>query len=273
MKSVLLLTLFFVTFSTSLPVDDPNDDVELVPIENTNGGDPELATAGAEGGDFVPVIVIRTSNSPFFGGSGGGGFGGGGFPSLFKNFFGGSASEGSGSSLFPDLKDFHDSLIPNIDPKIFLDETEDETEEEGVAAEEGEKNECDGLLCMLFKALGNRVKHIEDEIKEIQENRKNEVEEGAERQPETTYEEKILDDGTVVKINRTRYSDVSDDGSSFFGFHSTSFFSGSDEDKNKDEDMPEDKVVEATTEATAADAAEEDEPIKLVRQNNANVRK
>ena len=83
----------------------------------------------------------------------------------------------------------------------------------------------------------------------------------------------ILDDGTVVKINRTRYSDVSDDGSSFFGFHSTSFFSGSDEDKNKEDNMPEDKVVEATTEAAAADAAEEDEPIKLVRQNNANVRK
>merc|ERR1711902_486814 len=140
----------------------------------------------------------------------------------------------------------------------------------------GEEKECDGLLCMLFKALGTRVKHIEDEIKEIQENRKNEVEEGAERQPETTYEEKILEEGTVVKINRTRYSDVSDDGSSFFGFHSTSFFSGGDEDK---EDMPEDdvKVVEATTEAAAAsaDAAEVDDkqPIKLVRQNNANVRK
>ena len=99
--------------------DDPNDDVELVPIENTNEGDPELATA--EGGDFVPVIVIRTSNSPF-GGSGGGGFGGG-FPSLFKNFFGGSVSGDSGSSLFPDLKDFHDSLIPNIDPKVRVDST------------------------------------------------------------------------------------------------------------------------------------------------------
>ena len=80
----------------------------------------------------------------------------------------------------------------------------------------------------------------------------------------------------MVKINRTRYSDVSDDGSSFFGFHSTSFFSGSDDDK--EDNMPEDKVVEATTEATAADAAEADQddnqPIKLVRQNdNANVRK
>ena len=79
----------------------------------------------------------------------------------------------------------------------------------------------------------------------------------------------------MVKINRTRYSDVSDDGSSFFGFHSTSFFSGSDD--NDKEDMPEDKVVEATTKATAADAAEADQddnqPIKLVRQNNANVRK
>merc|ERR1712226_1147872 len=159
MKSVVLLTLFFVTFGATLPVDDPNDDVELVPIENTNQGDPELSGVGG-GGDFVPVIVIRASNSPF-GGSGGsfGGFGGGmgGVTSLFNNFFGSAA--GGSDSLFPDLKDFHDSLVPDIDPKDFLEEKE---------------------------------------------------EEGGEREPETTYEEKVLEDGTVVKINRTRYSDVSD---------------------------------------------------------------
>merc|ERR1712226_41349 len=264
MKSVALLTLFFVTFGATLPVDDPNDDVELVPIENTNQGDPELSGVGG-GGDFVPVIVIRTSNSPF-GGSGGsfGGFGGGmgGFPSLFNNFFG-SAAGGS------------DSLVPDIDPKDFLEEKEEE---------EGEK-ECDGLLCLLFKALGTRVKHIEDEIKEIQENRKNEVEEGGEREPETTYEEKVLEDGTVVKINRTRYSDVSDDGTSYFGFHSTSFVSGGDDDDddNKEEadntevdaKVAEEMTTEAATAAEAADDKDEEDknPIKLVRQNSGNVRR
>ena len=36
-----------------------------------------------------------------------------------------------------------------------------------------------------------RVKHIEDEIKELQKNKENEVEGGGESQPETTYEEKV----------------------------------------------------------------------------------
>merc|ERR1712012_1363665 len=132
------------------------------------------------------------------------------------------------------------------------------------------------------KALGTRVKHIEDEIKEIQATRENAVEPEEKREPETTYEEKVLDDGTVIKINRTRYSDVSEDGSSYFGFHSTSFFSGGDgKDTEKDVEVPP-KISEETTEAAASEAVEtvnedydvEDDkkPIKLVQKSD-NVRK
>merc|ERR1712203_254209 len=38
----------------------------------------------------------------------------------------------------------------------------------------------------------------------------------------STYTEKVLPDGTVVKVNRTILSDTSEDGNSYF-FHSTSF--------------------------------------------------
>jgi len=272
MKSVFLLTAFLIGLSRSIPVEDPNDQVELVKVENTNKGDPELSLGGA-GGDVVPVIILRTSSN------GGSPFGSGGFPSLFKTFFGGSGDSGEvdlGESLFPSIKNFHQSLVPEIDPKDFLGVTEDGEEDGETAADD----KCDGLLCLLFKALGTRVKHIEDEIKEIQQNRENEVEEES-REPETTYEEKVLDDGTIVKINRTRYSDVSQDGSAYFGFHSTSFVSGSggDEKDGKKEDAAgAGKVAEETTTEETVDSVVQDyddskdesakQPIKLVKKND-----
>jgi len=278
MKSVFLLATFLIGLTSSVPVD-PNDEVELVPIENTNQGDPELTLGGGGGGggDFVPIIVLRTSNSPF---------GSGGFPSLFKTFFGsGDDGEvGLHDTFFPKIKDFHESLLPEINPKDFLTPVEETDEDEaGEESDKADGEKCDGLLCLLFKALGTRVKHIEDEIKEIQATRENAVEPEEKREPETTYEEKVLDDGTVIKINRTRYSDVSEDGSSYFGFHSTSFFSGGDgKDTEKDVEV-QPKISEETTEAAASEAVEtvnedydvEDDdkkPIKLVQKSD-NVRR
>ena len=49
----------------------------------------------------------------------------------------------------------------------------------------------------------------------------------------------VLDDGTIVRINKTRYSDVSEDGSSYFGFHSTSFVSNGNNENNPEEDAEE----------------------------------
>merc|ERR1711962_1195597 len=177
----------------------------------------------------------------------------------------------------------HESLLPEINPKDFLTPVEETDEDEaGEESDKADGEKCDGLLCLLFKALGTRVKHIEDEIKEIQATRENAVEPEEKREPETTYEEKVLDDGTVIKINRTRYSDVSEDGSSYFGFHSTSFFSGGDgKDTEKDVEV-QPKISEETTEAAASEAVEtvnedydvEDDkkPIKLVQKSD-NVRK
>jgi len=282
MRSAILITTFLIGLTRSIPVD-PNDEVELVPVENTNKGDPELSLGGGGAGGF-PIIVLRTSSndSPF-------GFGSGGFPSLFKTFFGaGSSDDGEvdlGDSLFPSIKEFHQTLVPEINPKDFLGAS-DKEDKEDTDEEEAASEKCDGLLCLLFKALGSRVKHIEDEIKEIQQNRENEVEENS-REPETTYEEKVLDDGTIVKINRTRYSDVSEDGSSYFGFHSTSFVSGAggddkndkdDKDVKEDGSAAEDKISENTTEGVDTvsqdyDVDEEDKkPIKLVKKND-NVRR
>ena len=44
-----------------------------------------------------------------------------------------------------------------------------------------------------------------------------------------------------MRINKTRYSDVSEDGSSYFGFHSTSFVSNanSNNENNEQEDAEE----------------------------------
>ena len=58
-----------------------------------------------------------------------------------------------------------------------------------------------------------------------------------------------MDDGTIVRINKTRYSDVSEDGSSYFGFHSTSFVSNvnSDNENKQDEDAEESSGGEGET--------------------------
>jgi len=275
---VVILTFCLLALTTAFPAD-PNDEVELVPVESTNSEE-EIGSGGN-----VPVIVIRTSS-----GSGGSPFGA--FPSLFNTFFGngntrsGSAGEGESGTFFPFglLPGFDTELsVPEIDtdalfPKIDIDQGADE---------ESEDEESCNLMCLLFKSLGNRVKHIEDEIKELQKNKENEVEGGGESQPETTYEEKVLDDGTIVRINKTRYSDVSEDGSSYFGFHSTSFVSNGNNENNPEEDAEESsggegenadevKIIEETTTATREvvdmDYGDEDEdkkPIKLVKKNDS----
>jgi len=286
---VVILTCCLFALTTAFPAD-PNDEVELVPVESTN------AEEDIGSGGNVPVIVIRTSS-----GSGGSPFGA--FPSLFNTFFGngntrsGSAGEGESGTFFPFglLPGFDTEVgVPEVDtdalfPKVDIGQGGgDEESEDGVVQEES----CN-LMCLLFKSLGNRVKHIEDEIKELQKNKENEVEGGGESQPETTYEEKVLDDGTIVRINKTRYSDVSEDGSSYFGFHSTSFVSNvnSNNENKQDEDAEESsggegenadevKIIEETTTASREvvdkdyGVDEEDKkPIKLVKKNDSVRRK
>merc|ERR1712203_679169 len=68
------------------------------------------------------------------------------------------------------------------------------------------------------------MKQFDDKLKEIEANIKS-IKQEDKLLPElnnSTYTEKVLPDGTVVKVNRTILSDTSEDGNSYF-FHSTSF--------------------------------------------------
>merc|ERR1712142_101532 len=96
-----------------------------------------------------------------------------------------------------------------------------------------------GPFCKIFRSLDKQLKNIETQLKEVQANRQNELpsssEQGDDEGPQTTYEEKVLADGTVVKIRKTSYSDTSDDGTSYFGYHSTRVVSASDDDSEPKE--------------------------------------
>merc|ERR1711963_711800 len=64
----------------------------------------------------------------------------------------------------------------------------------------------------------------------------------------STYTEKVLPDGTVVKVNRTVISDTSDDGSSFF-YHSTSFHNFGQGSDDQDDDEVFDEFPISTSES------------------------
>ena len=141
--------------------------MELIPAENTNVEDPEEAGIG---GAF-PILVIRTSSgnrNPFFG-----------------NFNPLSAIFGDDdSSFFPDFRIDEDS---NGDAAVTVIDPEDNVDDEVTQVSSG----C-GLLCVLFRDLETRIKSVEEEIKEAQANRENEIESSdGKSEPETTYEEKV----------------------------------------------------------------------------------
>jgi len=125
-----------------------------------------------------------------------------------------------------------------------------------------------GPFCKIFRSLDKQLKNIETQLKEVQANRQNELpsssEQGDDEGPQTTYEEKVLADGTVVKIRKTSFSDASDDGTSYFGYHSTRVVSSSDESDDDDsvEQVPDDVVQ------VELDEPKDSKPIKLTKLDN-----
>jgi len=272
MKLVLLVLTGVFALAKPLPIDDPNDQVELVPRQNTNSRIPEEVLGGA-GGGVVPILVVDTSDSPQRGrvpllGSSG-----------FFPFFETILSEGIDRDeeripAFPprikeiDLRIDQDALFP---PALFGGGGEN-------GSEKGGDRRC-GVFCAIFRTLGTQLKDIEEQLKETQANRKNELEDGDEPQPQTTYEEKVLPDGTVVKIRKTSYSDAGDDGTSYFGYHSTSVVSTS-EDNADEEDAsaaeqpaPSDEQKEEVEEVEVKLDEGKAKPIKLIKQDNDSILK
>merc|ERR1719431_1332250 len=107
-----------------------------------------------------------------------------------------------------------------------------------------DKVELCGFICTILKQFDEKLKDIESSIKSIKHDR------DQQDINNSTYTEKVLPDGTIVKVNRTIISDTSDDGNSYF-FHSTSFhnFDKPEENASKGEvdevtEKPEEKFEE-----------------------------
>jgi len=212
----IFLVFSLYTLSQSAPVD-PDDEVELVPAVKTQV-EADYEDDNEDG--FIPIFVIRrTSGSPFFGG------GNSDFPfsSGFNPFdiFGSQPRE-----------EDEGLLIPSIFDAPATSEEEDDSPS---------RVPC-GFLCSILKDFDTKLREIQDEVRDLHD-QTNETDGEGEGfgVNNSTYTEKVLPDGTVVKINRTVISDSSDDGSSFF-FHSTSlhnFDHGTEEEDSEEPLLPE----------------------------------
>jgi len=267
-----LLACVWVALARSLPIEDPNDQVELIDVQNTNQRDPSIVSIGDgnRGTDFDPtVIVIRTSGSnnqrrrqPFIGDVSpfldliGGGAGG----SFLDFIVGGGAGGGSREDDDGGPQVIFDKSIPDID---IFDAGQEESAgfpfttlfDIGPGSQDGRR--C-GFLCTVMKAF-------EEKIREKQANRENEVVANEDEGPEATYEEKVLDDGTVIKINRTSYSGSSEDGTSFITSFSTSVSSfGGDSPLDPEDQGPEEEAEQgaADAEVFTDEGRFDEEPIK-----------
>jgi len=225
-----------VNLTQTAPVD-PEDEVELVPtkVKVESGEDYEYDDEG-----FIPIFVIRrTEGSPFFGSFpfGNGGGDGNGFP---FNFFDDSEDRNDDEqNTF-----FADEIIPEIplmQTPSFFDQITDST-----TKDDDDKTQLCGFICAIMKEFDHKLKEIESNIKSIRHDQ-----EIADIN-NSTYTEKVLPDGTIVKVNKTVISDTSDDGNSFF-YHSTSFHNVENPDENDSE------VVEDKVEPTDVEEKEEEE--------------
>lgn len=265
--SVLLVLTCVIALAWTLPIDDPNDDVELVPssVVRTSTNNRRPVPAGdVQGG--VPVFIIRTSSGN------GGPLGSSGFLPFFEAILGG------GRDRVDDNED-EVEVIPSFPPIGEIDLNIDEDDlfapdifSGGEVISDDDKTNC-GLFCMIFRTLGTQLKSIEEQLEE----RENQVPSSGQGEPEITYEEKVLDDGTVIKIKKTSYSDNSDDGTSYFGYHSTKVVVDDDDEEEKKPEEPATTRDYPDTEDVSEDDLDEEvndvKPIKLVRQDNLRKRR
>jgi len=232
----LLIINIILLFTTaySAPAPQGSDDVELIPpvIKNTD-------TENNAG--FIPILVIKNTRIPPV------------FEDKFSfgSFFG-DDEEPFGhddNDNFPFLTSFfedepaaegNDYEFPSVFSSIF--DSNEEDQDEPVC----------GFLCTFLNDFDKRLKVLTDEVKTI--HQVSNTKEDEYDVNNSTYTEKVLPDGTLVRVNKTIIHDTSEDGSSFF-FHQTSYhnFGGnSDQDENVEdvsleEEENDDKVQKSTT--------------------------
>jgi len=227
MRFILLNILLFTT-AYSAPAPQGSDDVELIPpvIKNTD-------TENNSG--FIPILVIKNTR----------------IPPMFEDKFSFGSFFGDGTNEEPFGRDDNDDF-PFL-TSFFGDEpADDDYEFPSVFSsifdsnEEQDEPAC-GFLCTFLNDFDKRLKVLTDEVKTIHQVSDNKQDEHDVNN--STYTEKVLPDGTVVRVNKTIIHDTSEDGSSFF-FHQTSFHNFGPSDENvEDVSLEEEKddEVQKTT--------------------------
>merc|ERR1712061_507860 len=234
---IFLISLLFISqvFSSPLPQDlDPNDDAEVFggPVRTNTDYESDFIPGGF--GGFRPrvrVVVlplggIEDTDS--------------GFPSQRPNSFG---------NVFNILR----SILGNR-PSLVSSSDEDDT------AVTETRRPC--LLCSFFK---DSFDDVQDHINTVKD-RENEIdfdpkEDGLDIN-NSTHTRKVLEDGTVVHINKTVIADTDEDGNSFF-FHRAVFHNigNSEASEENDANETEEKTVEEVSDlSNEEEEDDEDEP-------------
>lgn len=237
----MLLPLLLLSISLVAPLpspQDPNDDVEVL----SSGP----VRVGGDTSDYPDFADYGSSGFPSLGG----------FPSIFGRGFGGGRPRvrvlviplergqetrgGETSSIGDILTSLFGRGPPTASPR-----------EEPVS---GGDDEC-GPFCTLLSTLwDSHIKHVKDQVDSVRD-RENEVDgedffgQGDEQfdTNNSTHTTRVLEDGSVVHINKTTIADTDQDGNTFF-FHK-SIVSTVREEVEEEEDAEESFEAEENSEA------------------------
>merc|ERR1712141_242269 len=230
---IFLISLLFISqvFSKPRP-QDPNDDAEVFggPVRTNTDYESDFIPGGF--GGFRPrvrvvVLPIGDSSDTDLGFSGQ-------RPHSFGNVF----------NILRSILGSRPSLVSSSEDDTAVTET---------------KRPC--LLCTFFK---DSFDDVQDHINTVKD-RENEIdfdpkEDGLEIN-NSTHTRKVLEDGTVVHINKTVIADTDEDGNSFF-FHRAVFHNiGNSEDSEAtDANEAEEETVEEVSDLSTEEEEPEDDP-------------
>merc|ERR1719228_2692010 len=186
------IPVLLATCATILGAPTPQDfpgpsEVELVPVVQNEPVDYD--------GEEPVVIVVRPSSFDIPGGFGG---------------FGGFPGFGNLPRLPASFGDFGD--VGEV-PTISLSDIFGPANEQPLLPAD---NGC-GLICKVFKTLEGQLGVMQGEIDGLKTELHNkEVLEGTYDNHTTTYDEKVLPDGSILRTNKTTIHDTDENGNGFF---------------------------------------------------------
>jgi len=230
MRKYLLLISLGVVFAAPKPQEfADSSEVELIPPFDSGDGD--------EGSNPVVIVVRPTSFGDVFAG----------FPG-FGRFPGSDDFPFSGAGGYP------------APPHLGLDDIFGGDDEEPLLP--SSSNNC-GLLCKVFKTLEGSLGVFDDGEGNIRTSlHGNGPEDGDYDNHNVTYSEKVLPDGSILKINKTVIHDTDENGNGFFFQSSVHhvFMDGEEEDEKiagdvvvNDNEEPDMETVDEAIDETIAD--------------------